>query len=249
MQAELAKLKGLVMLNEQLRSQEAQFKANVKRQLKNLTDEVAALEAKEAELAAGGAGEGDEARLREVEAMHTKILSKYDRLRALLAERNLAVATSSRQIDDVPTRTELIQYERRFTELYAQVAGKLAENKKYFETYNTLDETHRMMAKEVTLINSITDNFDAAMKSKATKEAFLGQLAGIIKSTEDSLARQKDKLGAKDARFEALSAAHQALVEEQRRYFKAVKDFQEECNRNEIYAAKLEEMTAGAGSV
>lgn len=31
-------------------------------------------------------------------------------------------------------------------------------------------------------------------------------------------------------------------MEEQRKYFKAVKDFQEECNKNEVYAAKLEEM-------
>lgn len=39
----------------------------------------------------------------------------------LLAERNLCIASTSRLIDDVPTRTELIQYERRFAECYDQV--------------------------------------------------------------------------------------------------------------------------------
>jgi hypothetical protein len=46
---------------------------------------------------------------------------KYNRLRQMLAEVNLEVANSIRIIDDVPTRTELIQYERRFEELYQQV--------------------------------------------------------------------------------------------------------------------------------
>ena len=68
-------------------------------------------------------------------------MSKYDRLRQLVAERNLTIASNMRIIDDIPTRTELIQYERRFTELYQQVAVKLGENKKYVKMYNTLEET------------------------------------------------------------------------------------------------------------
>jgi len=34
------------------------------------------------------------------------------------------VSTATRLIDDVPTRTELIQYERRFSELYDQVRSR-----------------------------------------------------------------------------------------------------------------------------
>ena len=45
-------------------------------------------------------------------------------------------------------------------------------------------------------------------------------------------------------RLESLSTNHQNLVDEQRRYFKAVKDFQEECNKNEVFTAKLEQISA-----
>jgi len=57
-----------------------------------------------------------------------QIQTKYNRLRQLLAEANLEVAHAIRTIDDVPTRTELIQYERRFVELYQQVSrvGKIS---------------------------------------------------------------------------------------------------------------------------
>lgn len=33
------------------------------------------------------------------------------------------------------------------------------------------------------------------------------------------------------------------LVDEQRKYFKAVKDFQDECNKNDWLSAKLEQIT------
>lgn len=42
----------------------------------------------------------------------------------LLAEQNLSIASTSRRIDDVPARAELLQYERRFSELYDQVGGR-----------------------------------------------------------------------------------------------------------------------------
>ena len=67
----------------------------------------------------------------------------------MLGEANLEVAASSRIIDDVPTRTELIQYERRFAELYQQVAWKLEETRKYYDQYNTLESTHSYIQKEV----------------------------------------------------------------------------------------------------
>ncbi len=76
-------------------------------------------------------------------------MAKYNRLRQMLAETNLEVANTARIIDDVPTRTELIQYERRFDELYLQVAWKLEETRKYFGIYNTLDTKLTFLQKEV----------------------------------------------------------------------------------------------------
>lgn len=54
-----------------------------------------------------------QAKMQEIVNMHAKISSKHDKVRQLLAQRNLQVASTTRKIDDVPTRMELIQYERR----------------------------------------------------------------------------------------------------------------------------------------
>ena len=56
-----------------------------------------------------------------MEAAHQKLQEKHSKVRELLADANLELSNALRIVDEVPTRTELIQYERRFEELYRQV--------------------------------------------------------------------------------------------------------------------------------
>ena len=115
--ADLGKLKNLVMLNESLKRQQDDFKKNCKRQMENLKAQLA-------ETATDGKEDDEEmAQTKLIEDMHVKLMAKYNRLRQLVAERNQHIANNMRLIDDIPTRTELIQYERRFVELYQQVCA------------------------------------------------------------------------------------------------------------------------------
>jgi hypothetical protein len=70
-------------------------------------------------------------------------------MRQLLAESNREVAEKIRVIDDVPTRTELIQYERRFGELDRQVKWKKDEIKKYSALYSILETKLAFLQKHV----------------------------------------------------------------------------------------------------
>ena len=174
---DLDQLKKLVMLNENLKQQEQAFKKNCKQQLSALKDGLAKLQA-------AGDNSEESNRLKEIEDMYAQMQKKFNKLRKLLAKRSQEVALVSRQIDDIPTRTELLQYERRFVELYEQVSLKLEENRKHVSTYNTLENTYTLLKKEVSLIQSVTDNFQQAMKSKAGKEQFLKQLQDICAGLE-----------------------------------------------------------------
>ena len=61
---------------------------------------------------------------------------KLEGERAALSKRSRAVALLSRKLEDIPTRAELIQYERRFDELFDTVQAKLKETRKYFAAHN-----------------------------------------------------------------------------------------------------------------
>jgi hypothetical protein len=232
-QEELATLKSLVILNETLKGQEAAFKTSCKAQLADYTARIKALEEADTENAESAK------QLRDIEDMHAKVLAKYNRLRQLLAETNLEIASNVRIIDDVPTRTELIQYERRFAELYQQVAWKLVETKKYFAMYNQYDSTLSFLQKEIKLLNSISENFSTAMRSAQGKEEYLKQFELILKGVESSLKAQESLLAKSETQTEDLKETYQNLVDEQRRYFQAVKDFQIECSKNEWLESKL----------
>ena len=49
---------------------------------------------------------------------------KLQKIRLLAARRNRDIAAFERKIDEVPGRSELTQYQRRFVELYNQVGGE-----------------------------------------------------------------------------------------------------------------------------
>ena len=67
----------------------------------------------------------------------------------MVATASKKTSLASRAIDDIPTRIELVQYERRFHELYEQIGIKLNETKKYFSMYNTLSDMVTFLQKEV----------------------------------------------------------------------------------------------------
>eukprot|EP00457_Paulinella_chromatophora_P004194 gb/GEZN01004204.1/.p1 GENE.gb/GEZN01004204.1/~~gb/GEZN01004204.1/.p1 ORF type:complete len:633 (+),score=181.02 gb/GEZN01004204.1/:47-1945(+) len=227
----LEKLKELVMLNESLKAQEQAFKENCKKEREKL---VAMLKQVNS-----GDEDDDTRKMKEIERIYQTDLSKLDKLRELLAKKNQEIARINRLIDEIPTRAELLQYERRFVELYEMVSEKLLETRKYYSMYNTLDDSHRYMTQEVKLLNQIVENFPTAMKTKGGRDQFLNTFDQILSGVE----KQKDQ-GEKDydqerALLDVMKSKHNNLLSKQRAYFKAVKDYEEECFRNEKLEAAL----------
>ncbi|KAK0181460.1 hypothetical protein PV327_003746 [Microctonus hyperodae] len=172
-------------------------------------------------------------------AEYDTLKESINKKRLLLAKKNRAIATLMRQLDDVPGRSELTQYQLRFMELYNQVAAKHKETKQYYTLYNTLDDTKLYLSKELSLLNSIQDNYKEAMASASGKEQFLKQFEAIIEGVK----RNKEKVAKKceeekDRRYN-YSKKLAALVEIQRKYVAAVKQLTIECRKNEALLAQL----------
>lgn len=133
-------------------------------------------------------------------------------LQTYMAIKNQEMAKVGRMIDDVPSRSELIQYERRFVELYEQVSDKLDETRKHFATYNALDQKRTYIQKEDSLVTSISTNFATAMKTKPGKQQFLDQCANILGTLQSTLSSEKAKLDSIARQRDGLLAEQQKLV-------------------------------------
>eukprot|EP00516_Mucochytrium_quahogii_P004690 CAMPEP_0203762498 /NCGR_PEP_ID=MMETSP0098-20131031/15373_1 /ASSEMBLY_ACC=CAM_ASM_000208 /TAXON_ID=96639 /ORGANISM=" , Strain NY0313808BC1" /LENGTH=612 /DNA_ID=CAMNT_0050656935 /DNA_START=17 /DNA_END=1855 /DNA_ORIENTATION=+ len=228
-QKSLCELEALFDQNTSLREQEKAFKVECKASLLALEAEREAL-LKESE---HRSDPGEERRHAEIEKVYQEVSARYNQVSAALAASSMRVSECSRAIDNVPTRSELIQYERRFVELYEQLASKLEENRRHVTTYNTLETIYELLEKEASLLQSVNDTFRVSMGSKMGRIQFLEQFQGIITGLRGRLNQLNRNLSTATTERSAKEYIYQNLLEQQRKYFQAVKDFQVECDRNE----------------
>lgn len=222
---QLKQLYNLKTRAEALVEREAGFKAQCRQHMQELQERLAALEAE------GAAGEGSR-RVAEAKAALAEMENRHSRARAVLAERTREVQRLARTIDEIPSQVELLQYQKRFQELYEQVAEKLDETRKYYCIYNTLEKKRGFMVKQESLLASMLENHHM-LKIKTHKAAYLEQCGQIQTSVEDTVSKQCGTLEAKKAVRDSKAAELQRLVEQERAYYKVVKELQEEFQRSE----------------
>ncbi|XP_074550972.1 coiled-coil domain-containing protein 93 [Halichoeres trimaculatus] len=230
----LEKLRALVAMNENLKQQEQEFRTHCREEMVRLQQNI-----EELKTASGQDTEEEKERNQLIDKQYNTDREKLQKIRLVMARRNREIAILQRKIDEVPSRAELTQYQKRFIELYSQVSATHKETKQFFTLYNTLDDKKVYLEKEVNLLNSIHDNFQQAMSSTAAKEQFLRQMEQIVEGIKQSRIKMEKKKQENKMRRDQLNDEYLELLDKQRLYFKTVKDFKEECRKNEMLLSKL----------
>jgi hypothetical protein len=225
---DVEEIEELVELNEKLRTQEIQFREYCKKELVKLQNLIEETKHKKPVIKSN----------KEVSKLSKELSADVKLLRLQVAKRNRTVAAVHRQIDDVPNRPELAQYQRRFLELYSQVSAKHRETKQYYTLYNTMEDTKVYMKKELSLLNSISDSYPEAIISSYGKEEFLKQFQNIIEGVTQSKEKVQKQLLDEKRKRDQLSSSLQILIEQQRKYVTAVRQLSIECKKHEILLSR-----------
>mmetsp|Transcript_9406 Transcript_9406/g.26391 ORF Transcript_9406/g.26391 Transcript_9406/m.26391 type:complete len:626 (-) Transcript_9406:70-1947(-) len=223
---DLKRLKQLVALNESLKVQEKEFRASCVKERKRLQDLIDN----------DHISTEDEEELQRIEMIETTYeddKARLTQLKSMVAKKTRDIAMVKRRIDEIPSRAELTQYQQALLDLYEQVDSKLNETRQYYATYNTLMNTLEFWQSEVKLMESISMTYKSAMKSQSAREAFLKQLQEKLDIVEGNIQKASAKLASEQQSLEEVKAKYTALVDKERTYFKATKEFQEECALNE----------------
>ncbi|GAA6110205.1 coiled-coil domain-containing protein 93 isoform X2 [Tachysurus ichikawai] len=230
----LEKLRAVVAMNENLKQQEQEFRTHCREEMARLQQSIGDLK-----IEFGDEADDQKERGRLIDQQYHTDREKLQKIRLLMARRNREIAILQRKIDEVPSRAELTQYQKRFIELYSQVSATHKETKQFFTLYNTLDDKKVYLEKEVNLLNSIHDNFQQAMASSGAKEQFLRQMEQIVEGIKQNRIKMEKKKQENKMRRDQLNDEYLELLDKQRLYFKTVKDFKEECRKNEMLLSKL----------
>eukprot|EP01060_Flectonema_neradi_P021674 TRINITY_DN294_c1_g1_i1.p1 TRINITY_DN294_c1_g1~~TRINITY_DN294_c1_g1_i1.p1 ORF type:complete len:633 (+),score=174.66 TRINITY_DN294_c1_g1_i1:68-1900(+) len=164
-----------------------------------------------------------------------------------VAAKDREIATHQRKIDNIPTRAELTQYEKRFHELYAQVAWKFEETKQNYNRYNVLTETAGYLSKETDLMKSLESQIKEVMgasKENEMKEALADGINDIVGKIEINKKRVDDEISESKSKLVAKEEEYASLIAVQRSYLQGVKELKEAFSKNEQLVAKHESMTA-----
>lgn len=123
-----------------------------------------------------------------------------------------------------------------------QVQAKLEETRRYYAQYNTLADMKNYLTKEVSLLNSMRSQFEAAAKDSGVMGAFAKSIGEVDKGVLENLRRVDDKLVREQKRLAEVTEALTTASMHRRQYFAAVKAFQEECRRNDEMRGALKRL-------
>lgn len=145
----------------------------------------------------------------------------------LVAEKAREVLKLRTEYDIYPTMAELSQYSRRLKELSALSLSKLTEVKKCQQLLNSIISSTNILEKENLLFNDILKSFGQAKSSSETQRSLLSQISTIAVQTKEQKTKIQNELDSKTKELMTLEEKHRKLLEQQRRYFQAVKEYQE----------------------
>ena len=189
-------------------------------------EEIAEWQQKIEEIKAKAAGTGDANAVKLAAALEQH-QRDWDRKQELVAEKAREVLKLRTEYDIYPTLAELSQYSRRIKELSALSLSKLTEVKKCQQLLNSLISSTNIFEQENKLFNEILNTFTQALSSKDTQQSLLQQITTIAKQTGQQSKKLEGELDHKNQDLSQLEEKHRKLLEQQRRYFQAVKEYQE----------------------
>ena len=220
----LAKLQKLVSKNELLKQKEAEYKEQCRDEMEELLQENQRLEQELKLLKDSEEITDDETDQKLLEKLTKKLTNINDQ-----------IETMERQVDAVPSRYELAQYQKRFVELDHQVSAEYCETQKFVIMYNSLRDQMLFMEKEIKLLNSIYDGIpDAKLSSLAAKQQFIAQLKQIHFSVHQSKSNVEKSLLEQQSKQDFATEELNQLMEQQRLYSILVRDMTEEMKKYEV---------------
>ncbi|KAF3531755.1 hypothetical protein DY000_02036786 [Brassica cretica] len=160
---------------KELEKQESEVRSNCDAKRSALEDAVCDLEER---VAKGEIPEED------LDVLLVESLDHLTSAKKELAATLREIVSLKRQIDDVPCQSELLQYERRFSELNVCIQEKLQQTRKLYGTYNALLEIKDLMLKEISLLNSIGSQFQDVIGTPAGRVKSIDSMEGVMKGIQ-----------------------------------------------------------------
>ena len=163
----------------------------------------------------------------EIDSFYSKEFSNLNAKKKDLSEENKEITSLTRKIQLTPSRLEMLQYQKRFQELYNEI-NKISElNKKYIADFNNKTEIIELFEQKLDMFKQVANAYKN-LTSKEDKLDFKNTLSEIVKNVGDSITQVVQRNKKLINENEDLSAELKILQGKESIYLKLVKEYNKE---------------------
>lgn len=146
-----------------------------------------------------------------------------------LFEQNKIINLLTRKIQVFPSKLELLQYQKRFAELYDGMNNVSEVSRRIMNDINSKEEVLSLLDQKLEMFISLRDAYKSS-KSKKEKEIYKQNLDSITLSLTESLKKNVDRLKSLSKTVEDQSQKLNELQLYENKYMKLIKEYNKEYN-------------------
>jgi hypothetical protein len=159
--------------------------------------------------------------------------NEYDKLvirKKDLFDQNKIINLLTRKIQVFPSKLEIIQYQKRFQELYDQINSLSEKSRKILNEINAREEVYKLLNQKLEIFIQLKDAYKNS-KSKKDKENFKESLNSVLSSITESVQKSTEKLKQFNKSIEDNQSKLNDLQIYENKYMKLIKEYNKEYNK------------------
>lgn len=166
----------------------------------------------------------------EIDVNYNVEVSKLLQKKQALFDENKIINLLTRKIQVNPSKLELVQYQKRFEELYEQINLVNEKNRELINEINSKEEVKMLLQQKLDTFVQLK-TFYKDLKSKKEKESFKASLDGVQSGVADSATRSGNRLNQLHKDLEQAKNDFVQKQEYEQNYMKLVKEYNREYNK------------------
>ncbi len=166
----------------------------------------------------------------EIDSNYNAELNNLLNKKQFLFEENKEINMLLRKIQVNPSKLELLQYQKRFEELYDQINLVNEKNRELINDINAKEEVKKLLNQKKQTFMDLKDVYNS-LKQKKEKENFKKNLEELVKGVVDSANRSGEKPISLNKELEKVKKQFMEYQEYEQKYMMLVKDYNREYNK------------------
>lgn len=176
---------------------------------------------------------GDESNLntlKEIDESYNDEMTNLINKKKALFEENKVINMLTRKIQVYPSKLELLQFQKRFEELYDQINLISERNREMINEINSKEEVSNLLNQKKQTFQSLLKVY-SEMKSVKEKESLKNSIVPILNEINDIVDKTNKKCEGLSHEFNSIKNENLKLQEYEQNYMRLVKEYNYEYNK------------------